>query len=210
MDVLSRANWVDLLVVIICLRTIYISFQDGLSREIFPLFGSILSLVLALHLYTKIGSAVHTAVGIIPLSILNLAGFITMILAAGIVLKLLRVVVDAVIKVTWHPLIEKFGGVIVGVLKGAVVSSTVLVMLALVPLSYLQASIKDKSLSGMFFLRLGPGIYRAVSGGVIDDDRITKEILSGKNIPVKKNEAKAIPEWEKAMVLVQEKPGGKG
>lgn len=209
MDMLSRANWVDLLVVIIMLRTIYVSFQDGLSREIFPLFGSILNLVLALHFYGKLGSMLYSGVKIVPASICNLAGYLAVVLISGFTLKFLKIIVDTVIKVTWHPLIEKIGGMLAGVARGAVCVSMILIFLALVPLSYLQLSIKDKSLCGMLFLRIGPAIYRTVSGGRVNDERIVQNIASKKDIPVNSSKpAKDQPEWEKAFNGIEKKSGG--
>ncbi len=209
MEIISRVNWVDLLVVIIMLRTIYVSFQDGLSHSVFPLFGSILKLVLALHFYSMLGSVLHVSIALVPVSVCNMASFLAIILIMGLVLKLLKNLIDAIIKVTWHPLIEKIGGVAVGALRGAVSASIVLIFLALVPLSYLQWSIKDKSLCGMFFLRAGPAIYRTISGGRIDDKRITEDIVSKKDIPVKGNIlASKQPKWEQAFNTIQKKPGG--
>jgi len=209
MDILSRANWVDLFVVIIMLRTIYISFQDGLSREIFPLFGSILSLVLSLHFYSKLGSMLHSSLTIIPASICNVGSFLAIILILGFALKFIKVFVDTIIKVTWHPLIEKIGGILVGILKGAVAASMILIFLALIPLSYLQWSIKDKSLYGMFFLRIGPAIYQTVSGGRVNDEKITQDIFPKKDVPAKDSKAvKKQDEWENVFKSNENKSGG--
>ena len=210
MDVLSKANWVDLLVVIIMLRTIYISFQDGLSREIFPLFSSIFKLALALYFYDKLGYLLNSKITVIPVSICNLVSFIAIILISGLALKFLKVIVDTIIKVTLHPLIEKAGGLLVDVLRGAVASSMVLIFLALIPLSYLQWSVKDKSLCGAFFLRIGPAIYRAIPGAGADYEKMVKDIISKKDIPAKANKAvKAQPEWEKVFNSIDNKTGGK-
>lgn len=209
MDVLSGVNWVDVLVVIIMLRTVYVSFQSGLSHEIFPLFGSVLSLLLALFFYSKIGSAFHDTASIIPISICNLTGFVAVIVAMSFILKILKGLIDAVIKVTWHPLIERSGGLLLGMFRGAVILSTILIVIALVPLSYLQESIKEKSVSGMFFLEIGPAMYRVISGGSIDDSRITNDIVATKNLPQPGNKvAKDKPEWEKVLNAADKKTGG--
>ncbi len=210
MDVMAKANWVDLLVVIIMLRTVYVSFQDGLSRDIFPLFGSILKLILALYFYGKLGSALNSWIAVIPVSICNLAGFLAIVLVSGLALKLLRVLVDAIIKVTWHPLIEKAGGMLVGAFRGAVCASMVLIFLALVPLNYLQRSIEDKSSSGMFFLRIGPAIYRAIPGIGAGYEDMVKSIISEKGAPANGNKAADDrPEWEKVFNKDDNKSGGK-
>lgn len=208
MCILANMNWVDLLAVIIMLRTSYISFKEGLSHEIFPLFGSVLSLLLALHFYDRLGFLLHSKVVVVPVSLCNLSVFLVIILAVALALKFLKILVDVIIKVTWHPLIEKVGGMLVGILRGAVAVSTILIFLALVPLSYLQWSVKDRSLSGMFFLRMGPAIYRVVSGGRIDDARIIREIISKKDVPADDKQAKKQPEWDKVFSASEKKTGG--
>lgn len=210
MDVLSKANWVDLLVVIIMFRTIYISFQGGLSHEIFPLFGSIFKLALSLYFYDKLGYLLNSNIAIIPVSICNLVSFIAIVLVSGLALKFLKVIVDTIIKVTWHPLIEKAGGMLVGVLRGAVVSSMVLIFLVLIPLSYLEWSVKDKSLCGSFFLRVGPTIYQAMPGAGALYEKMIKDIVSKKDISAKDNKSgKVQPEWQKVLNPINNKTGGK-
>jgi len=210
MDMLSKVNWVDILVVIIMLRTIYISFQNGLSHEIFPLFGAVLKLILALHFYSKLGSALHGSINFISVSVCNMASFLAIVLIIGFAMMFLKGLVDAIIKVTWHPLIEKIGGMVVGVIKGAISASMVLIFLALVPLSYLQSSIKDKSLYGMLFLNIGPAIYLTVSGGGVGDKSMVQEIISKKDITAKGDKVvKAQTEWERDFYDREKRIGGK-
>jgi uncharacterized membrane protein required for colicin V production len=210
MDMLSKVNWVDILVVIIMLRTIYMSFQNGLSHEIFPLFGAVLKLILALHFYSKLGSVLHRSISFISVSVCNMASFLAIVLIVGFTMMFLKGLVDAIIKVTWHPLIEKIGGMVVGVIKGAISASMVLIFLALVPLSYLQSSIKDKSLYGMLFLKIGPAIYLTVSGGGVDDKSMVREIFSKKDITSKGDKVvKAQTEWERDFYDREKRIGGK-
>jgi uncharacterized membrane protein required for colicin V production len=208
MEILSRVNWVDLVVATIMLRTTYVSFKDGLSHEIFPLVGSVLALVLGLHYYSRLGSMLYDSFSLIPISILRLGCFLAIIITASFILRIIKMLTDVLIKVTWHPLIEKFGGMAAGILRGMVASSTVLAIIALVPLSYLQWSIKERSVSGMFFLRIGPGIYRTLSGGRIDDARITDQIIAQKGPPPRAAAPRVIPEWEKVLDLSGKKSGG--
>jgi hypothetical protein len=71
-------------------------------------------------------------------------------------------VIDKIVKVQWHPIMEKFGGLAVGIMKAYVITGIVLMTISLLPLSYLQWSIKDRSLTGKYILRAGPEIYDRV------------------------------------------------
>jgi len=163
MDILAKINWVDIVILIVMLRTSYLAFQHGLSHEIFPLFGSIAMVSLALRYYLTLSDIVAQYVLKLPQDILNLPAFVAILVVVGIICKLLGALLDNMLKMTWHPFIEKFGGLLIGVIKASIVTSMVLIVLALVPLSYLQHSVRDKSLMGMRFLKIGPDIYEKVS-----------------------------------------------
>jgi membrane protein required for colicin V production len=197
MDILSGMNWVDILVVIIVLRTVYVSMNEGLSREIFPLISSVACLVLAIRYYFKLGSMLHDSAPLIPLSIFNLVSFLAIAILSGFALNFVNTLINGIVKVTWHPFIERFGGILAGMLKGMVITSTVLILLVLIPLSYFQVSVKDRSLSGMFFIGIGPGIYRTIFGGQTDQSKVVDGIIAPKDIPINYGEVKSAREWER-------------
>ena len=78
-----------------------------------------------------------------------------------------------------------------------------ILMLALLPLSYLQWSIRDKSLTGKYVLMAGPEIYARLSGFIptlkagehaLTKDVILKNLMSDKSISPKSNkEEKNVP-----------------
>jgi uncharacterized membrane protein required for colicin V production len=164
MEILGRINWVDVLIIIIMIRISYGGFRDGLSHEIFPLIGALVILVSTLRYYKQIGSLLSQYMANAPSSVTDSAGFVAMAVVAGFALKLIKIVVDKIIKVTWHPAIEKAGGLLAGVARATMAVSIVLIALSLLPLSYLQRSIRDRSLMGMYFLRVGPEIYSGTAG----------------------------------------------
>lgn len=210
MDVILKLNWIDVLAVIIILRISYISFQNGLSHEIFPLVVSIVSITLSLRYYNNIAVFIKHNMMNANIYILNLVVFICLIAILGIIGRFLRAILDVIIKVTWHPLIERFGGLIIGSMRSVIVTSMVLIAIALVPVSYLQWSIRDRSLTGMYFLRVGPAIYERLSvflpavkveKAPVSGDAIVTELVSGKSIsqaPAKAGKStKDKSEWDR-------------
>lgn len=163
MDIVTRLNWIDVIVIIVMLRTSYVAFQDGLSHEIFPLIGAVSTLIIALHYYNTLALAVTRNILQVNTAVACFFSFLALVIIIGIIFRLLRGVVDAIVKVSWHPVLEKFGGLIVGVIRASVVASTVLIILALLPLPYIQWSIRDKSVTGMYFLRIGPEMHANVT-----------------------------------------------
>lgn len=209
MDIVTKLNWVDVLVIIIMLRTSYVAFQDGLSHEIFPLIGVFLSLVLSLAYYNGIAFIISQNIAI-PISILKFLSFTAIFVAVIFAFKLLRLILDKIIKVTWHPLIEKFGGLLAGVVKASIVTSAILIILALLPLSYIKWSIMDRSLTGIYFLKVGPSICAKASqflpfvranGASFDTEYMVKEIVQDNTRETKaRKEAEKVPDWEKPLV----------
>lgn len=164
MNIITKLNWVDIVVIIVLFRVSYVAFQSGLSHEIFPLFATIGAFVLSLHYYHPISVFLSRNAMRLPLQILDLVCFLGLLMGMGLLFKFLGIFADKVIKVTWHPAVEKFGGLAVGLLRACVVASMVLAVLSLIPVPYLQRSVRDRSMTGMAFLRIGPGIYGRISG----------------------------------------------
>lgn len=191
MDIIRQLNWIDVLVIILVIRISYVAFQEGLSHEIFPLISGIASIIISLRYYHKLGGFFSNAVPALSKAISNFTGFCLLVIGTGLVFKLVRIVLDRVIKVQWHPLIERFGGLVFGACRGAITACLVLETMAMAPLPYLQWSIRDRSFSGVYFVRIGPTVYEAASGFLpfikadglpADKEAIINDLLSDKTI----------------------------
>lgn len=162
MDILTKINWVDILAVIIVVRISYVALQDGLSHEIFPLVGTIATACISARYYNDLAVFIQGITGVSVRS-LELFVFVILVLGIGLIFKLTKFLVDILLKVTWHPLVEKFGGLIFGLLRASIVVSIVLMAMSLTPFSYLQYSIKERSFSGPYFLKVVPEISSRVA-----------------------------------------------
>jgi len=177
MDILGKINWVDFVVLIVIARTSYVSLQDGLSHGILPLVGSVFMLVLSLYSYSRIAALLFSWGFALPMDVLNAFSFIMSVIAIGVLFKFISVTIDKIIKVSWNPVLEKFGGLAVGVVRGAVLASTILTIIVLLPLPYLQWSIRDRSLTGMYVLGIGPAIYGKTSTFMANAPVNSKEFM---------------------------------
>lgn len=201
MEIIRRINWVDLLVIILIIRISYVAFQEGLSHEIFPAIGSIVIIVLCLHYYERIGAFVSRNLFNMPADLSNFLSFLVLAIIIGLIFKLLKALLDKIIKVEWHPFIERIGGLAVGLMRASIFASLILMIIALMPLSYLQWSIRDRSLIGMHFLRVGPSIYEKssrilptvkVEGTAINREELVRGLVSDKTVAprIKKEKTK--------------------
>ena len=212
MDIILRLNWIDVIVIFIMLRTSYVAFVDGLSHEIFPLIGAVSVLILSLHYYNILALFISRHILQVNTAVAVFFSFLALVIIIGLVFRLLRGLVDAIIKVSWHPALEKFGGLVVGVMRASVVASTTLIILALLPLPYIQWSIREKAVTGMYFLRIGPEIYLKTAallpGGskTVTKESLISDIVSDKFVYTEKIKALDSPDWEKE---VRETPSSK-
>ncbi|MDP2913169.1 MAG: CvpA family protein [Candidatus Omnitrophota bacterium] len=191
MEIVTKINWVDVLVIIIILRTSYVAFQEGLSHEIFPLLSAIFTVSIALHYYNRIAFYIYQNSIQVPVALLDLIIFISLIVLLGFIFKFTKVILDKIIKVTWHPLIERLGGLIVGALRASITASIVLIIISMMPLPYLSWSVRERSLTGMYFLRIGPDIYERVAAflptvkvgeALVNKEGLVKKLVSDKPI----------------------------
>lgn len=205
MEILRSINWVDVLAVIIVFRISYVAFQDGLSHEIFPVMTVIASLVICLNYYSNLAVYISQTFFKLPIALSNFLSFLVLAVGTGYAFKLLRSILDKIIKVQWHPLIERFGGLVFGIVRAFLVASLVLMTISMAPFPYLQWSIRDKSLVGMHFLRIGPSIYEKVSGllpaqktekRALGKEEITKYLVSDKSIAPSTSKKAKTAEWE--------------
>lgn len=160
MGIITRINWVDVFILILLLRMGYVAFRDGLSREIFPLIGSVVLIVVSLQSYKSLGSWLSQKFFSMPLDMANLLAFLLLSAGIGLLFKLVKAVLDRIIKVEWHPIIERFGGIIAGVVRSFITAGIVLTIIVLMPLPYLRWSVCERSLTGKYFLGIGPAIYQ--------------------------------------------------
>lgn len=207
MDIIQRVNWVDVLVVILMLRMSYVAFQEGLSHVIFPTIAVLLVIIISLHYYQKIGSILSQNLVNIPIEVSFFLSFFTFVIIISLIFKLLRVILDKIIRVEWHPFVERFGGLIVGIVRASLIVSLVLTAIVLVPIRYFQWSIRDRSVTGMHFLRIGPNVYDKVSaflptvkigGSEVKREDLINSLVSDKSIGKKaKRKDTKTAEWEK-------------
>lgn len=199
MEILSKINWVDILIVIIMLRTTYVSFKEGFSHSLFPLIAVSVVGILSLHYYPKLSYIISQNIIKIPAPISDFLSFLALVVISGLAIKFIKIVLDKIIKVEWHPVIEKFGGLIVGALRASVVTSLVLIIMVMLPLPYIQWSVRDRSVSGIYFLRVVPSLYSKTAAFLpvlkmgeapVNSDEVVKKLMSDKAVSPDAKEGK--------------------
>ncbi len=159
---LSGLNWLDVIVLIIFIRTSYVGWQQGLANEIFRLLGGVITLLITVNFYDNLGGFVsqHTP---IPSAEAELISFLFLLVFATFVLEAACFLLGKIGKLVFIPMVDKYGGLICGICRGFVFAGLVVTALSLVPINYIQRS-KDSSLTGLTLQNGVKGFSRFLTG----------------------------------------------
>lgn len=154
----SRINWVDVVTLIVLLRTTYIGLNRGFSVELFKFLGIVLALVVGLNFYLP-ASEFLSGSSFIRGWLAQILSFLVLISMAILLFKLIQLFFNAVVKTEFVKWLDKSGGLILGILRGILICGLLFITLLLLPWDYPDYSIKQRSLSGWPILKVSERIY---------------------------------------------------
>ncbi|MBI4335406.1 MAG: CvpA family protein [Candidatus Omnitrophica bacterium] len=161
-QVLQKINWIDLLVVILLLRSSYVGFTKGFGWELFRSIGYLSTALAAIYYYEYISQLIGDYFpALYPFS--NLLSFTGLYLAILFIFKFVNLLIEKIIKVETFSGIEKFGGLVLGFLRGTILTSLLLISLVFTPVPYFEKSIQERSYSGQTVIKVAPFLYKKIS-----------------------------------------------
>ncbi len=158
LNILRGFNWIDILMVCIVVRIIFIGLKRGFATESFKLFGCVFAIFVSIHYYYGIAQLLHKKV-FLPERIAEVIVFVCLLFIVVFVFKLLREGALLLFKIEPHPAVERWGGLIVAALRSLVVCSIFLLLFSITRVEYLKTNSK-KSITGKYLMDLSPKIYR--------------------------------------------------
>jgi len=192
MELIRRINWVDVIALILLLRISYSAFKQGLTKDFFSALGITITVVVSLRYYAALGKLISDFIPVLPIQLTNCISFGFIVTVTSIALKFVGFFINKIIVIRLHGILESLGGLFSGVLRASITVSLIFIACMLIPVPYLQDSIRDKSLTGMLFLRVGPTIYKK-TGGYLPSfgfkeaertgDKIIQDLLEDKTLP---------------------------
>lgn len=163
--ILKQLNWVDYFVIILLIRISYNGIKQGLPTEFFKTLGIIVAIFFSLHFYTGWGKFLNQH-SILSSKVADFLAFIALIILINIAFFFIRVVFFRLIKVEAMGFLDKWGGGILGFIRGILVASLIILILNLSTIKYLGKSTKD-SLSGGSLSVLAPKIYSLIFDNIL-------------------------------------------
>jgi len=162
MEVLEKINWVDIVVLILVVRGVYLGIKHGLTAELFSFIGILLSLVCAVSWYSQIADVLVINFSL-PIWLSQLLCFMVIAQLIRIIFKYGLAMLLRVLNVQFLPQLERIGGGVVGFGRGIIISSILLLAMVLISNNYLNESIYQKSFSGTFLLKAAERTYKALT-----------------------------------------------
>lgn len=162
LDILKQFNWLDIFVVILLFRICYISLRNGLAAEFFKLLGTLTALYLALHYYTVLSDWINQRQFILkekmPLEFLDFLLFVLLTVLGYVIFVILREAFSRFIKMEAKARLNKWGGLVLGIARGFLLSSLIIFMLVISSISYFKDSVIS-SYSGRRLFKVAPATY---------------------------------------------------
>jgi uncharacterized membrane protein required for colicin V production len=158
MGVFQQVNWIDLLVVILLIRSSYVGFTRGFGWELFRFVGYACTVLATIYYYETVSQAIGDYLPVIS-PFANLISFASLFLIILFIFKFINVIIGRIIKIETLSVIEKFGGLLLGFFRGSIFTSLVLITLIFTHIPYFEKSIKERSYSGQLILKVVPFLY---------------------------------------------------
>lgn len=162
LEILKQLNWVDFLLIILLFRVCYIGSKSGFPIEVFKLCGVIFAIYFSLHYYTSFSDWLRQRLPIVdekaPLDFLDFLSALVLVVLGYLSFVALRAVFSRFLTVEAVPRLNKWGGFILGVARGALLAGLIVFLFTISSMAYLKESV-NRSYSGKYLLEAAPTVY---------------------------------------------------
>lgn len=166
-EIMARLNWVDIIVLILIFRILYVSAKNGFVVEFFKLAGIIFTIYISLHYYSFLSNSISSSAfgKKVPLDFLDMLVFCLLAAFSYSLFVLLRKCICHFIKMEAVPVLSKWGGFILGFGRGVLTASFLIVALFISTNVYFESSVK-RSYSGKSLFEAAVNTYSGLWNGL--------------------------------------------
>ena len=168
LNVLKQINWVDILVLILVVRTCFIAAQSGFPIELFKFLGTLAAIYLSLHYYVVLADYAMNWLslgGRTPVEFSEFVIFLVLAIAGYCIFVLLRSIFYRFLKMEAVSGLNKWGSLVLGVARGVFLASLIMFMMFISSIGYFRDSVKA-SYSGRRLFMVAPDTYSWLWSGV--------------------------------------------
>ncbi len=167
LSTLKQFNWVDIAAIILLMRIGYVALKNGFFVELLKLLGTIFAVYLSLHYYIIFSDYMGSRIGIknTQIEFVSVIAFVALAISGYLVFVLLRAVFSRFIQMEAVPRLHKWGGFILGLLRGILLFSLITFIFLISGFSYLTHSVQN-AYSTKFFFKIAPATYTSLWDGI--------------------------------------------
>ena len=160
--VLTQLNWVDVIFIVLFLKVCYTAAKSGLIAEFFKFLGTVAAVYFALHYYVSLGDWAIRLLAIekerIPVDFVAFLCFLVLAIASYVVIAIVRNMFTRAVKMEAVVTLERWGGLLLGVVRGVLLCSLLAFALSIATIQYFKKSV-DASYFGSRSVGIAPQAY---------------------------------------------------
>jgi membrane protein required for colicin V production len=157
-------NWIDIIIIILLAVAVGIGFKKGLVQEIVGIIALIIAFFLALKLHMIAAAMLTKMIPGLTRPIAPTVGFVAVFLVVFLAITVVGWLLSKIIKATPLDFADKIGGMVIGLVKGALIISILLLLLALLPLPKEANRKLDRSAMIRSIRKVAPMVYEHTKG----------------------------------------------
>lgn len=165
-ETLAKFNWIDLLVLLLFLRTCATGSKSGLIAGLFKIAGLVASLYVSLHYFSQAGNYLAGLIPPLGVPFSNFICFIILAILPYLSVATMRQTVMRLVKVEATSAIDRWGGLLLGFFIGVMMLSTLFIGFYASNVLYLKESVK-KSYLGYRIAYANVKAYEFIFNGIV-------------------------------------------
>ena len=185
-ETLAKFNWIDLLALLLLLRTCSVGLRSGLIIGLFKIVGWIVSLLVSLHYFSEAGRYLVRLIPPFGADFSNFACYIILSMLAYIAIAFFRQAILRLVKPEATSAVDRWGGLFLGFFVGIMLLSTVFIGFHLSGITYVKESLK-RSGTGTAIAYANVKAYEGIVNGIVSkfspDTTVNQDIYSAFESP---------------------------
>lgn len=156
--------WVDIAVIVLLALAVFLGFRKGLVQEIVGLVALAAAFVAAVLFHQAAAAWLKSVMPAIPNNVVPTVAFIVCFIVVFLAITIAGWILSKIIRATPLDFADKLGGMAVGLIKGALVISIILLLLAMIPLPKDVSEKMDRSAAIRSMRKVAPWVYQHTKG----------------------------------------------
>lgn len=160
-ETLPKLNWIDIVVISLIFIASYRGFKKGIIVEMFKLLSIVLSIYISMHYFSVVSDLLYKYFPIAKLTLWDFISFTSLAVLAYFAVVVLRGIFLRFIKVEAAGSLNKWGGLLTGLLRGLLTVSMIILLFYFSTVGYLKESVQKSSL-GSRCARIDVKVYECI------------------------------------------------